>query len=62
MIIQLTKTESNAPIYINTDHVVYFQQESRGTTLHLIIGEEIIVTEKADKVFQDYCSQKMAYR
>ncbi len=62
MIIQLTKIESNTPIYINTDHVVYFQEESRGTILHLIIGEEIIVTEKADKLFQDYCSQKMAYR
>ena len=61
MIIQLTKTESNTPIYINTDHVVHFQQESRGTILRLI-GEEIIVTEKADNVFQSYCSQKMAYR
>ena len=61
MIIQLTKTEGNTPIYINTDHVVYFQQESRGTILRLI-GEEIIVTEKADNVFQSYCSQKKAYR
>jgi len=62
MIIQLTKTGSNTPIYINTDHVIHFQEESCGTILRLIIGEEIIVTEKADKVFQSYCSQKMAYR
>ena len=58
MIMQLTYAKNSQPTYINMEHVLRFEEESRGTILHLLSGGNVVVTQKSAKIYRDYCSQK----
>lgn len=62
MIMEFTRADNNKPIYVNMDHVTDFYEEANGTRLRYQGGGAVVVTGNTAKIFQDYCSQKMACR
>lgn len=67
MIMQFTLAESNTPIFINTDHIISFRgatSEGKSITIMKISDKlrDIIVTDLAENIFENYCGQKMTYQ
>lgn len=60
MIMKLTYAKNSQPTYINMDHVLRFEEDSRGTILYLLSGANVVVTQKSAKLYKDYCSQKIS--